>query len=170
MVKYQGEQIKVRPVTLVCENLHHQLYYLPEGTENKSWTKHKCIHCDSNAKWYYVSTSTGNWLRLLDDKKLQQISAEFVKQAKDKAELELQEKEALEKAELDAKNKLVEDEVARLNAEEKEKKEQEKEQLKKEKAEKQKEARELQKRLKALEAEAEAINITNTGEIPEQTE
>lgn len=155
MVQYQGEQIKVRPVTLVCENLHHQLYYLPESTENKSWTKHKCIHCDSNAKWYYVSTSTGNWLRLLDDKKLQQITQEFVQQAKDKAELELQEKEALEKANQEALDETVKQaELAEKEAEEKKKLE-EKEQLLKEKKEKEKEARELRKKLKLLEEPSE---------------
>ncbi len=168
MVKYQGEQIRVRPVTLVCENLHHQLYYLPEGTENKSWTKHKCIHCDSNAKWYYVSTSTGNWLRLLDDKKLQQIEQDAEKVTQDEYLKKESEKEALEKSNQEA----LDEEVRQAELLEKEvqekKKQEEKEQLKKEKAEKQKEARELQKRLKALETETGPIEITNTGEIPEE--
>ncbi len=167
MVQYQGEQIKVSPFILVCPYYHHRLHYLPKNTEHKAMTHYKCYDCNEQYRWHYVSTSTGNWLRLLDDKKLQQITQEFVQQAKDKAEKEATEQAVKEQAELDAKNKLVEDEVARLKAEEKNEKDKEKEQLKKEKAEKQKEARILQKRLKALEAETGPIEITNTGEIPE---
>ena len=157
MVQYQGEQIEVSPITLVCPFYHHRLHYLPKNTEHKSMTHYKCYDCNEQYRWYYVNVTSGQWLRLLDDKKLEKISEDFVKQVEDKAAKEAEVKKALEKANQAALDETVKQaELLEKQAEEK-RKQDKKEQLLKEKKEKEKQARELRKKLKELEEPKEVL-------------
>ena len=150
MVQYQGEQIQVQPFTLVCKNFHHQLYYLPEHWNSKEFFV-KCQVCNEQCIYYLVNVTSGRFLRLISDPKLQKIEDEIVKDAKDNLkkmaqdelerqlaskELERQQQEELEQQDKDAKEK---------------KEQEEKDKLIKIKQEAEKEARAIRKRLKELE-------------------
>lgn len=136
----------------MCENYHINHVFLPKDIPLKDITL-DCKICGESLTMYFINVTSGKWYRFLNDEQLEKIEKANAKKANEEYELQKAEEEALAKEELDRKNKLVEEEVERLNREEKEKIEKVKEELVKEKQEKDKRVRELRKKIKDIESE-----------------